>query len=53
MLVVSHNPDFTNNLGIERTLVLPEGKLDYYHEELVDYYQKINNEHTFKNENKQ
>ncbi len=44
MLVVSHNPDFTNNLGIERTLILPEGKLDYYHEEIVDYYQKLNNE---------
>ncbi len=43
MLVVSHNPDFVDNLGIERTLRLPEGKIDYYNKELVDYYHELNN----------
>lgn len=42
LLVVSHNPDFTNYLGIERTIILPEGILSYYNEGIIDYYQKIN-----------
>ena len=42
MLIVSHNPDFTNYLGIERTIILPEGILSYYNEGIIEYYQKIN-----------
>lgn len=42
MLIVSHNPEFVDNLGIERTLILPEGKMSYYRRELVEYYQNIN-----------
>ena len=42
MIVVSHNPDFVDNLGIERVLVLPEGKISYYNREVVEHYQKIN-----------
>lgn len=42
MLVVSHNLDFVDNLGIGRTLVLPSGKIDYYDRETVKHYQKIN-----------
>ena len=42
MLVVSHNPDFVDNLGIERTLILPDGKIDYYDRKTVEYYQSIN-----------
>lgn len=43
MIVVSHNPSFANNLGIERTIILPEGILSYYDKSIVSYYQKINN----------
>lgn len=42
MLVVSHNPDFVDNLGIERTLILPSGKIAYYDRETVEYFQTIN-----------
>ncbi len=43
MLVVSHNPDFVDNLGIERVLILPSGKIDYYSRELVEHYHNLNN----------
>ena len=43
MILVSHNPEFVDYLGIERTLILPEGRLDYYQKEIVQKYQKINN----------
>lgn len=39
MIVVSHNPEFVDNLGIERTLILPEGTMSYYNRETVEYYQ--------------
>ncbi len=42
MIVVSHNPEFVDNLGIERTLILPEGKMSYYNRETVEYYQNKN-----------
>lgn len=42
MLVVSHNPEFVNNLGIERTLTLPSGKISYYNKEDVEYYHNLN-----------
>lgn len=42
MIVVSHNPSFVGYLGIERTIILPEGILSYYNESIVSYYQKIN-----------
>lgn len=45
MLVVSHNPDFVDNLGIERTLVLPTGKISYYNRNDVEYFQNLNTEH--------
>ena len=44
MLVVSHNPEFVDNLGVERVLKLPEGKIDYYDKELVNYFHEINQE---------
>ncbi|MGN1338233.1 MAG: ribosomal protection-like ABC-F family protein [Candidatus Coprovivens sp.] len=43
MLVVSHNVDFVNNLGIERMLMLPSGEIKYYDKNTVLYYQDINN----------
>ena len=43
MLVVSHNPEFVDNLGIERMLMLPSGQIRYYDPEVVLYYQELNN----------
>ena len=43
MLVVSHNVDFVNNLGIERMLMLPSGEIRYYDKDTVLYYQELNN----------
>ena len=43
MLVVSHNPNFVDNLGIERILLLPSGKIAYYNRETVEYFQELNN----------
>lgn len=42
MIVVSHNPEFVDNLGIERLLTLPEGKISYYDREIVEHYQVLN-----------
>ena len=42
MLVVSHNPEFVDNLGIERTLILPSGKIAYYDRNIVEQYQVLN-----------
>lgn len=42
MLVVSHNPEFVDNLGIERTLILPDGKIDYYDRNIVEHYHDLN-----------
>ena len=42
MLVVSHNPEFVDNLGIERTLILPSGQLSFYDRKTVEHYYEIN-----------
>lgn len=42
MVVVSHNPEFVDNLGIERTLILPTGEISYYNRELVEHYKVLN-----------
>lgn len=42
MLVVSHNPEFVDNLGIERVLLLPSGKIYFYDRKIVKKYEKIN-----------
>ena len=42
MIVVSHNPEFVDNLGIERLLILPEGKISYYDRNIVEHYQTLN-----------
>jgi len=44
MVVVSHNPSFVDNLGIERTIILPESIISYYNKGIVEYYQNINQE---------
>ena len=43
MLVVSHNPEFVDNLGIERTLILPDGKFAYYDKQIVEHFHNVNN----------
>lgn len=48
MLVVSHNVDFVDNLGIERMLMLPSGEIRYYDKETVLYYQELNNQSKYK-----
>ena len=42
MIVVSHNPSFVDELGIERMLVLPEGKIVEYNKRTVEKFYKIN-----------
>jgi len=42
MLIVSHSPEFVDNLGVERVLILPSGKIDYYERGLVEHYQELN-----------
>ena len=42
MIVVSHNPDFVDNLGIERILILPTGEISYYNRETVEQYKILN-----------
>ena len=44
MLVVSHNINFTNNLGIDRMLYMKTGKIDYYDKEKVKEIMELNNE---------
>jgi ATP-binding cassette subfamily F protein 3 len=48
MLVVSHNVEFVDNLGVERMLMLPSGQIRYYEKETVMYYQELNNQSKYK-----
>lgn len=42
ILLVSHNTEFIDNLGISRMLLLPSGEIKYYDKSTVLYYQKLN-----------
>ncbi len=42
ILLVSHNPDFVEQIGITRMLILPEGKIVDYQKELLNYYYILN-----------
>ena len=44
MLVVSHNLEFVDNLGIERMLFLPSGRIMYYDKNVVLHYELLNEE---------
>lgn len=44
MLVVSHNLEFVDNLGIERMLLLPSGRIMYYDKNVVLHYELLNEE---------
>ena len=42
IILVSHNEEFVDNLGVERTLVLPDGRIDYYDKDVVIKYHMLN-----------
>ena len=42
ILLVSHNPEFVEQIGITRMLILPEGKIVDYSRELLNYYYILN-----------
>ena len=42
ILLVSHNVDFVEQIGINRMLILPEGKIVDYSRELLSYYYILN-----------
>lgn len=42
ILLVSHNPDFVEQIGITRMLILPDGKIVDYTKELLSYYYILN-----------
>ena len=44
MMVVSHNLDFVENLGIDRMLLLPSGRICEYDPDIVMHYEMINEE---------
>lgn len=44
LIVVSHNPDFVEQIGITRMLVLPDGIIKNYSHELLDYYYYLNSD---------
>ena len=43
IILVSHNKNFVNQIGIDRMLILPSGKITNYSYELLDYYYNIIN----------
>lgn len=42
IIMVSHNPDFVDQIGITRMLTLPSGHLTDYDHEKLEYYYSIN-----------
>lgn len=42
IIIVSHNEEFVDYLGIERIFVLPEGKIDYYNRDVIVKYHELN-----------
>lgn len=48
MLIVSHNIDFVDHLGVERMLMLPSGQIRYYDRDTLLYYQELNNQSKYR-----
>lgn len=42
IILVSHNPTFVEQVGINRMLILPKGKITNYSHEKLEYYYKLN-----------
>lgn len=47
IMVVSHNPWFVEQIGINRVLILPSGNVVDYSRELLEYYYELNIEEDF------
>lgn len=43
-MVVSHNPWFVEQIGVNRVLILPSGRIVDYSRELLEYYYRLNSE---------
>lgn len=43
IILVSHNPDFVEQIGIDRMLILPNGKITNYSKEKLEQYHNISN----------
>lgn len=44
IIVVSHNPQFVEQIGISRMLTLPDGRIDEYSHEALEYYYQLNSD---------
>ena len=44
IMVVSHNPWFVEQIGVNRVLILPSGRIVDYSRELLEYYYGLNSE---------
>ena len=44
IILVSHNTEFVEQIGIDRMLILPEGKITNYSHERLEYYYKKNHQ---------
>lgn len=44
IIVVSHNPEFVEQIGITRMLILPQGRIEDYDHEKIEYYYSINSD---------
>ncbi len=42
IIMVSHNPDFVEQIGITRMLVLPDGRITDYSHDALEYFYNIN-----------
>ena len=42
IILVSHNPSFVEQIGIDRMLILPNGKITNYSKEKLEYYYEVN-----------
>ena len=42
IILVSHNPSFVKEIGIDRMLMLPSGKIVNFDDDILNYYYKIN-----------
>ncbi len=42
MILVSHNPNFVKYLGMSKIMILPEGKITYYEDDIVEKYHHLN-----------
>lgn len=48
IILVSHNPEFVEQIGIDRMLILPSGKITNYSREKLEYYYKLNSDKPLK-----